>query len=225
MVKGICFDLFWTLVKPQFQKETEYEALKMSQEEYESVYEARDFNISRNMGQCMDKYQLAKIVAPFFKRKCSDEELKLMIDRRSERLFICLTNVDLKILNVLNSLKNMGIKLCLVSNADCMDKEYWNLSPLSKIFENVLFSCDEKCMKPQKEIYERALKKINLNASQCLFVGDGGHDELLGAKEAGFKTVFTEYFIKKDKALRSRILQSANYVIDDFEELLEIIKK
>lgn len=60
---------------------------------------------------------------------------------------------------------------------------HWNKSPLSKLFDDTIFSYEVGYLKPQTEIYEIALKKMNVNSEGCIFIGDGGSDELRGAKK------------------------------------------
>ena len=63
---------------------------------------------------------------------------------------------------------------------------------------------------------------MDASREDALYVGDGGSDELDGARKAGMKTVLTEYLVKKDEPLRSSILKDADYVIGDFSALLKI---
>ena len=54
-------------------------------------------------------------------------------------------------------------------------------------------------------------------------IGDGGSNELFGAKQAKMKTVFTEYLERKDDFQRKIILQNADIRIERFKELLKYI--
>ena len=45
------------------------------------------------------------------------------------------------------------------------------------------------CVKPERAIYENCLEKLGLPAAECLFVGDGGSNELVGARDVGMSTV------------------------------------
>ena len=57
------------------------------------------------------------------------------------------------------------------------------------MFEAEIFSCAVGCVKPEPAIYEKCLEAIALPACDCLFVGDGGSNELSGAKAVGLSTV------------------------------------
>jgi putative hydrolase of the HAD superfamily len=51
-------------------------------------------------------------------------------------------------------------------------------------------------VKPEPEIYEHALRKLGLDPSVCIFVGDGGSNELEGARAAGLRTVFVSLCVE-----------------------------
>ena len=78
-------------------------------------------------------------------------------------------------------------------------------------------------LKPDSGIYEFAMNSIGVKPEDSLFVGDGGFEELFGAKHVGMKTVFTEYLDKKDNKRRKVLMEEADYYIDRFRGLLEIV--
>ena len=226
MKKAFCFDLFWTLVAPHFQeKNTEFEAAGLSKADFESVFEEKNFCLRRNLGEFKSVEEITEEYAELSGICFTAEQKKSITAGRLERLKNCLLNVDEKILSVLEELKKRGYILCLISNADNFDYYYWNSSPLKNYFDSVTFSGLCKSVKPESGIYKAALEKNSLKAEECFFCGDGGHNELRGAKELGFTTVFTEYLLKKNEEVRKEILKSADFVIQDFEELLEIEKQ
>ena len=56
-------------------------------------------------------------------------------------------------------------------------------SPLYNLFDEAIFSYEVGYLKPQAEIYQIALEKMNVNPEKSIFIGDGGSDELKGAKK------------------------------------------
>jgi putative hydrolase of the HAD superfamily len=130
-----------------------------------------------------------------------------------------LMNIDNQIINTIQKLKEKGIKICLISNADVIDTMYWRESPLNELFDAAVFSYEAKCLKPDKYIYNMAIQKMNVNSKECCFVGDGGSKELYGAKQVGMSTVFTEYLEKKSEEIRKEILKYADFHITEFREL------
>ena len=45
-------------------------------------------------------------------------------------------------------------------------------SPEVDSFDGILFSAEEKLLKPQKEIYERLFEKFNIKPEECYFIDD-----------------------------------------------------
>jgi putative hydrolase of the HAD superfamily len=65
----------------------------------------------------------------------------------------------------------------------------WPESPLAPLFDTALFSCDVKLKKPDRRIYELCTQRLGVEPAQCLYVGNGGSDELAGARRAGMTPV------------------------------------
>ncbi|MDE6607461.1 MAG: HAD family hydrolase, partial [Lachnospiraceae bacterium] len=108
-------------------------------------------------------------------------------------------------------------------NADCIDCKYWNQSPLFRYFNDSIFSCNVGLLKPDKQIYELAMQRLSVSPEQCLFIGDGGSNELCGAKSAGMGTVFSEMLETKDAEQRKTIIKYADYHIKHINELFNYL--
>ena len=99
--------------------------------------------------------------------------------------------------DTIRRLKARGVKTALVSNADVMEKAAWSLCPAAPYFDSVIFSCDAGFMKPEPEIYGLALKELGEPPEACVFIGDGGSDELRAAKSLGMATVLVYGYVEK----------------------------
>jgi putative hydrolase of the HAD superfamily len=138
--------------------------------------------------------------------------------------------VEEKKLALLKKIRETGVKLCLVSNADEMDNYHWQSSPLSACFDQAIFSCDVGFLKPDPRIYRLALERLNLEppgagfSSRCFYVGDGGHEELRGAGAAGLTTVLTtEYITQVWPEKIPWLRKNADYEVARLEDILTII--
>jgi phosphoglycolate phosphatase-like HAD superfamily hydrolase len=58
------------------------------------------------------------------------------------------------------------------------------------VIDAEVFSCEVGHVKPEPAIFHHALDRIGLPAADCVFVGDGGSNELEGARSVGLRTVF-----------------------------------
>jgi putative hydrolase of the HAD superfamily len=90
---------------------------------------------------------------------------------------------------VLSRLKGEGYKLGLIS--DCSDEipVIWSEHPLSPLFDAVVFSCIVGFRKPDPRIYQLAAKQLCVRPEACVYVGDGGSQELSGATGVGMHPV------------------------------------
>ena len=222
-MKTVFFDLFFTLADLEYQQENEFTVLNITREQWEASAEnTAVYNLRATGGVKSEKEMLQSMVAglPF---EVSVSRLEKLIEIRNDRMKKALTQIHPDILFTLKQLKEKGAQLCLISNADIIDKKYWNFSPLAQLFDDVIFSCDVGIVKPDKEIYHLAMERTNTTADNCFFVGDGGSNELYGAKSCGITTVFTEFLIVKDNTTRDKILNSADFTVQDFKEIINII--
>ena len=122
---------------------------------------------------------------------------------------------------MLDELKKAGLELCIISDAAYTDVLKWKESPLSKYFTKTIFSCEEGCSKPSYKLYEKA-KNVMGNPQKCVFIGDGGHDELQGAHNANMITIKVEWFINRND---EKINREADYCVKRIDELKEVLEK
>ena len=111
----------------------------------------------------------------------------------------------------------------MISNADVFDIAYWNESPLSSFFDDVIFSCNAGVLKPDCRIYEMALQEMKVAPQEAMFIGDGANNELYGAKLAGLTTVWTEQLIRYNEKKREELSHDADFRIDRLDELLTLL--
>jgi len=224
-VEVIFFDLFFTLVVPVYSSERkEYNVLDISAVEWEKYAEDKILYKKRALGKITDEKEIIEEIINIMPYDVNQEQKDEILCLRQERMGQALQMVDDKIIRTITEIHNQGVKIGLISNADKIDRKSWEESPLSKIFDDAVFSCDVGYLKPDVEIYNLAMKRMNVKAGQAVFVGDGGSDELTGAKNAGMITVFTEYLEKKEEPIKNKLMKEAVYHILDFKELLAIVK-
>ena len=223
IIKALFCDLFFTLITPKYNCKNEYDVLGITKDEWEFYAENEVLYHDRALGKIANKAEIIKRIVstiPLHVTEQQESEISILRENRMKRALI---SVDRQIIKILTLIHNKGIKLCVISNADKIDCEYWSMSPLASIFDRAIFSCEVGMLKPNKEIYWYAMKQLKVEPNESIFVGDGGSDELGGAKRAGMQTVFTEYLDKKNAAESQRLQLDSDYHIDKFDELINII--
>ena len=82
-----------------------------------------------------------------------------------------------------------GLKIGLVSNAGVEVPGVFRRSPLAGLVDVAVYSSTVGVAKPDRRIYLAACQELAVSPSRCLYVGDGGNDELQGALEVGMRPV------------------------------------
>lgn len=223
-INVVFFDLFFTLVTPKYSDlRNENDVLRITKAQWEKYAEDNELYEKRATGKEKNPQNIIESIIRKMNMKANACEKKEILKLREERFKKSLIDVDLTILDVLLDIKKKGTKLCLLSNADIIDVMHWQKSPLNNLFDDTIFSYQVGYLKPQTEIYEIALKKIHVNPENCMFIGDGGSDELKGAKQLGIKTILSGYLLKRDKGEQDTLKEFADYYIEDFKEINNIL--
>ena len=130
MVKAVFFDLFFTLIVPNYLNENnEYDVLKLTKVEWESYAENDELYKERALGIVNDEVIIIKKIIEMMPYDATSEQIEEIVYRRSDRIKRALLTVKEEIIETIRSLKEKGIKICLISNSDCMDCKFWNQSP------------------------------------------------------------------------------------------------
>jgi HAD superfamily hydrolase (TIGR01549 family) len=112
-------------------------------------------------------------------------------------------------------------KVGIVSNS-FGDVQYRKLETLELISEMscIILSDETGLRKPDPEIFIRAALQLEINPSECLYVGDSYVNDIIGAANAGMLTC---WFNRENKTIENSILQP-NFIIRELKELISICK-
>jgi len=194
---GIVFDLFHTLTAPESQSAFPFtsDVLGIERRLWDELLMER--SRWRLAGHERDPYVIIRTLALEADPTIPDDRIREAARVRANRFRDTLARVPAENIEVLHRLRSAGVKLGLVSNADFMEVAGWNESPLCGCFDTEVFSCVVGCVKPERAIFEKCLDGLGLAATECLFVGDGGSNELVVAKALGMQTVFVSGVISE----------------------------
>ena len=174
----IFFDLFDTLVSVD--------------RGYLEPYFTREIDRMGDMGELLTAEDTIKELtyrSPYILQTYTLSEMAQYYENRMKE---SLLNVDANVLHMLQTLKAEGYRLCVISDAAMVDVMHWKESPLSALFDDTVFSYQEHVVKPDVELFQRAQLRMG-SLGYSVFVGDGGHSELIGARESGMYTVKAEW--------------------------------
>jgi putative hydrolase of the HAD superfamily len=97
---------------------------------------------------------------------------------------------------VLAELKNKSIGLGVISNWDCTARDVLRAAGLIDFFNHLVISCEVDCIKPDRRIFEIALKQADIPADECLYIGDNYYDDALGSRKVGMAALIINRFGK-----------------------------
>lgn len=95
-------------------------------------------------------------------------------------------------IETLRALRGRRFRLGLVSECSEEVPTLWEETAFAGAFDATVFSCSVGLLKPDPRIFLCASTELEVEPAECLFIGDGGNDELRGAERAGMTAVLLE---------------------------------
>ncbi|MCZ6643317.1 MAG: HAD-IA family hydrolase [Gammaproteobacteria bacterium] len=223
--QAVIFDLFFTLLTADIADDEfppTHETLGVAKQSWRE----QTFGTShkRLTGVQTDPYRIVESMAHAIDPTIPDSVVREATELRIARFEHTLMNPPESTLSVLRELRQRGLKTALISNADTIETQPFHRSPLASMLDVTVLSWEVGLVKPQPEIYQHCLELLGLQASQCIFVGDGGSNELSGARSVGLTAVFATGIMpeltKQEVEQRKSI---AHYTIGELTELLTLV--
>lgn len=90
---------------------------------------------------------------------------------------------------VLKALRGRGLRIGLLSDCSAELPELWPELPLAELVDEPVFSALVGERKPHPAMYTTVCARLRVEPAECLYVGDGGSNELTGATAFGMRAV------------------------------------
>lgn len=219
--KGVLFDLWHTLACTEHlppDGTSSMDILGVGREEWLAALLGCQDAIH---GRVREPLMIIRTLARSLNKDVSEEAISRCTQRYISRHEKALIGSPAGSVHAVRGLKASGKRLGLVSNALAPEVQAWPRSPLAEHFDEAIFSCDVGLSKPDPRIFQTCLKRLNLKAADCLYVGDGGSRELEAARALGMSTVMVAGFARTvwAKHLDER-MKAADFVVEEVKELL-----
>ena len=91
-------------------------------------------------------------------------------------------------------------------------------------FNAIVISEENGWRKPKPQIFQEALKRLQVNVQNAIFIGDNPIEDIKGAKETGLKTVFVTSQFNSKKDLKASN-QKPDYIAENLIETSMILKE
>lgn len=221
--KAVLFDLFHTLTPLESvwsdQRPSTHQMLGVSRADWNN--QLFDCSRDRLAGIQTDPFDIIAGMARKLNPDIADATIRAATENRIARFADALARIAPETRRVIQTLRQHGLKIGLISNADVTEVMGWSRSPIADLFDSTVISCHVGHVKPEPAIYRLSLEQLGIDASQAVFVGDGGSNELQGAKDLGITTVFITAVMKElwPEKIPER-QQLADFTIAELAELV-----
>ena len=123
----------------------------------------------------------------------------------------------------LGSLREAGFKLGLISNATATTAFIVQPLKLRERLDLLVFSYEARAVKPDRAIFDLALRRAGCKASEAIFIGDGANHELDGARKAELATLCLDHPVKAESFRgRDGLSGKDHKTVKSFSELLAL---
>ncbi len=123
----------------------------------------------------------------------------------------------------LTALKDQGYQTGLISDCSHEIPVVWPETIFAPLIDEAVFSCVVGMRKPDPRIYRLATDKLSVRPEDCLFVGDGGSQELSGAREVGMRPVLIRVDADSDESHLANREEWASPAISSLPEVIDLV--
>lgn len=197
MIRAVIFDMYETLIThydcPLYFSAQMAEDAGIPEERFQEIW--RGTNDERTIGKITFEEVIEKILKE--NGRYSENLLKEIVRKRVETKKECFRHLHPDVLPMLAKLKEMGIAIGLISN--CFSEEVTPIreSELATYFDVLCLSYEQGVQKPEKEIFQKCMDSLSVKAEECIYIGDGGSQELEAARSVGMNAVQAIWYLKE----------------------------
>ncbi|WP_225446607.1 HAD family hydrolase [Paenibacillus rhizovicinus] len=193
------FDLFETLItefadgRRMSNRKHDYEKLLgLTHEQFRREWTLRQ---DRRMNGAFASFpDVLRDIVVSNRSSVNEEAIEELFQARLEEKRLPFRQIRPDIIELLETVQGMGLKVGLISNCTSEEVGAWQDSELAPYFDDCVFSFEVHCSKPDAAIYALACSRLEVLPEESVFVGDGGSNELEGARRAGLHACHAFWF-------------------------------
>lgn len=196
MVKAVIFDMFEMLVthfeSPVYMGKQIADDIGITEKRFREIWDTTDDD--RTLG----KRSLEDVIEEILKvNDCYSIELfEKIITKRTLSKKECFEHIHPEIIPLFLKLKEMGMKIGLITNCYFEERDVIKNSIFYDYFDSICMSCEIGAKKPDVEIFQKCMNELDVVAEECIYVGDGGCFELETAKSLGMYPLQATWYLK-----------------------------
>ncbi|MFC1957603.1 HAD family hydrolase [Chloroflexota bacterium] len=229
---AVIFDLFGTLIRditgPPYVEVAKQMALTLSvsPEDFNQLWFST--NYERNIGVFSTIDENIEYICKKLEIHVTHDKIetaaKLRYDFAKQSMMIPRSEA----LRVLSKLRECSYKTGLISDCSAAEPMIWPSTSLAPLFDINVFSYSVRMKKPDPRIYMLTAERLGTECPECLYVGNGGSNELSGAYEVGMYPILIlpeqnseSYLVPSDEI--KEFAQSHGKIISSLEEVLSLL--
>ena len=204
MIKAVIFDMYETLIT--HYKSPLYFSPEMAEDAGMSVYDFLPYWRNTEQDRWVGKLTFEDTITTILKNGgCYSEKiLNKIVEKRVATKEEGFRHLHEGILPMLEELQKKGLKIGLISNCFSEEAMVIRKSILFPYFDQVCLSYEQGVQKPDPEIYKRCMKELEVKPEECLYIGDGGCQELESAKALGMHPLQACWYFQDDLEFQSK---------------------
>ena len=202
MIRAVIFDMYETLITHYHGKSPLYFSSQMAEEAQVPLEKFQEIWRGRECERTVGKLSLEDTLRLIIKENtsCSEKEIYQKVVQMAEKRIAtaeeCFRHLHPEILPMFEELKKRKIKIGLISNCFSEEANVIRESCLAPYFDVMCLSYELGMRKPEKEIYQLCADKLAVSLKDCLYIGDGGSNELEAARCLGMNAVQAVWYLK-----------------------------
>jgi len=222
-IQAVIFDMYETLVtqfcSPLYYGTQIAEDLGLRPEEFLPGWRATELDRATGkltFEETMERLMKAHgIYSPERHRRVVEKRIAIQAD--------CFTHLHPGIEPMLSALRERGIRIGLITNCFSEEAKLIRESELFPYFDAPCLSWEEGVRKPDPAIYRTCLHRLGIAPENCLYVGDGGSQELEAARALGMQTIQATWYRQSAFEHKQAAIQPEFAQVAEPMELLELL--
>lgn len=197
MIKAVVFDMFETLVthfeSPLYMAKQICADIGITEHKFREIWDTTDQD--RTLG----KTSLEEVIESILRENnCYSCELfAMIIEKRKQSKIECFNHLHSEIIPMFTAIKEMNIKIGLITNCYFEERDVIRSSVLFDYFDAVCMSCELGLQKPDIAIFQKCTQALDVAPDECLYIGDGGSYELETAQAIGMHPIQATWYLKE----------------------------
>ena len=220
-IQAVIFDMYETLVtqfcSPLYYGTQIAEDLGLRPEEFLPGWRATE------EARATGKLTFEDAMTELLHRHGLSGHRRRVVDKRIAIQADCFTHLHHGILPMLSGLKVQGIRIGLITNCFSEEAKLIRESELFLCFDAHCLSWEEGVRKPDPDIYRTCLRRLGVAPEECLYVGDGGSQELEAARALGMQAVQATWYRQAAFEHKQAAIQPEFAQVAEPMELLELL--